>query len=670
MSPQELWRVLAPAIASRPVMRLSGDGGRNYPGRLVRALSTERPAQPAAVATYDADGFTSCFVADLDVGKAGQAQVDADARGLLALVEGCGGRAVLDRSPSGGVHLYVPLTEAVHHAEARPLAASLAAVFPSLDPGPMLSTRSGCVRPPGSWHKARGGHAGHQELVTPFRDALGVFSTRNGPQVWSGLVAAVRGAVRGSGPAPVTPPPPPDPGGDGLITRARAAFAGGARRPLSGTYARLGLTGETDPGRYKSPSEARQGLVAALYWRGHTYDGVLRDLDRGSLPGLARLYGRASTPLPRLLAHEWLVAARGGPPGRTISSQDVHHSPTRVLTTRGGSWDPSVIITRSDQGDVEDRYGWIRTWLNAVLLEERAGRMTGTGGQSARLVLHALGWASQCAGEFEVEFGTRALGLCSLRDATTVAAALRQLEAPADHDPFIVRVNDARGVHATRYRLRIPDRLYDAASRMRWRTGSCTALHPTFRILGAVAGLVYDVLDTIGSPRTEVAHTAAVSDRAAHTALHLLAEHGLAERSPGRGWRRGPVAPGAVAEQLGATAAHTAVADRYRAERAAWHRRLGAGPAVMIRQRSQAAANLTTGDAPTTRTQAVGDPGVVIGPDEEQLWAVRMAAGPPPEEERPQPRREEGDTHSINLLQAVLGAVVIKGSNLHTGPHT
>src|SRR5512135_1027130 len=53
-SAEAAWRVFAPLVAARPVMRVSGDGGRSYPR--ARVLAAQRPGVPAAVATFDSDG--------------------------------------------------------------------------------------------------------------------------------------------------------------------------------------------------------------------------------------------------------------------------------------------------------------------------------------------------------------------------------------------------------------------------------------------------------------------------------------------------------------------------------------------------------------------------------------------------------------------------------------
>jgi len=73
----------------------------------------------AAVATFDADRpRAECNVVfDLDVSKGGPARVVADAERLAAPLAGVGAAYVVDESPSGGLHVHVPLAEPAEPAE-------------------------------------------------------------------------------------------------------------------------------------------------------------------------------------------------------------------------------------------------------------------------------------------------------------------------------------------------------------------------------------------------------------------------------------------------------------------------------------------------------------------------------------------------------------------------
>ena len=231
------WRVFAPLVAARPVMRLSVDGGRSYPR--ARGLAAGRPAVPAAVATFDAAGRAPNVVFDLDVSKGGPARVAADAEGLAALLDGVGAAYVLDESPSGGLHVHVPLAEPAGFDEVARVMTAAKALFASLDRAPMSNRKTGCIRPPGAAHRL----GGSQRLVTEFGAARRVFLRRNRPRVWARLVDRL---------APADPAPPPAPDHADPPDRPR-----GVRRPLPAGLALLARTGGYAAGRYVSGSEAR-----------------------------------------------------------------------------------------------------------------------------------------------------------------------------------------------------------------------------------------------------------------------------------------------------------------------------------------------------------------------------------------------------------------------------
>jgi hypothetical protein len=92
-------------------------------------------------------------------------------------------------------------------------------------------------------------------------------------------------------------------------------------------------------------------------------------------------------------------------------------------------------------------------------------------------------------------------------------------------------------------------------------------------VLGATAGLVYQVLDPNEVRGAEVARAARLSPSAVAAALRVLAEHGLADRGPGV-WRRGPIVPDDVAESTGAADLQRERAERYRKDRESWQARL------------------------------------------------------------------------------------------------
>ena len=534
------WALLAPAIAGRPRVRVSRDQGRTYPARVERALDDRLPDQPAAVLLFDAAGEARCLAADFDVARGGRAQVDADAAAFAELVATCGGRTVADVSPTGGRHVYVFWSAPVPIGELRPLMRGLGARFPSLDATPMLNASAGCIRPPGAAHRS----GGHQVLTTPLPAAQAAVAAPCGPEVWSALHDAL-------GPAP---DPPPAPAG---LEPAPA----GPRRALSARIERIARTGVYDTERYATPSEARQAVVTAAAAAGWTLAEVATRLETSAWRGLAGLYGRYRRGVRGALArdfrkaHSFLARKKNGPESTT---RDLLHS---------GSLPANLNESDFQIGPVtEDVYGWLRSWLTGMrALEKLRYRGRGT---ARRRLWRAIGQMAQRVGSAVLAVGRRSLAIAAGLDDTTVSELLREFRE--EDDPWIVLLENDRGLEADLYQLRIPDAVVETARWRSWRAGLIEAPHPIFRILGGPAGLAYEVLSSEPLPRREVAREADLPDTTLDRALSDLAVHGLAERVPYEGWRRGPADRDTLADTLGATDLVQAQINAYAAERAAF----------------------------------------------------------------------------------------------------
>ena len=81
-----------------------------YRARDERDLTDRVPNVPAAVMIYSAEGLARVFVADVDVVGAAGALLTHE---VVALLERCGGRVVVDRSPAGKHHVYLPLRDGI-----------------------------------------------------------------------------------------------------------------------------------------------------------------------------------------------------------------------------------------------------------------------------------------------------------------------------------------------------------------------------------------------------------------------------------------------------------------------------------------------------------------------------------------------------------------------------
>jgi len=201
------WAALARLLSGRPWCRESRDANPRRRGsyllRWQRNITDRPPAVPAAVPIYDTTtGTTRVFVVDLDTSRGGCDVVRRDASTITGLVQAAGGRVITDESPTGGIHVYIPLAQAVPFHDARDLALALARRLPSMDPSPNQNLQAGLIRPPGSRHRA----GGYQRLHGPLSAAAATARSGNPHAVWLGLNAALASELTA-----LTPPPPGSP---------------------------------------------------------------------------------------------------------------------------------------------------------------------------------------------------------------------------------------------------------------------------------------------------------------------------------------------------------------------------------------------------------------------------------------------------------------------------
>ena len=570
-SPQQAavdsWSVLAPLLAGRPRVRESRSGGHTYLRRWERPLTGRLPAVPAAVPLYSAAGDTRCLVFDLDASRGGITAVLRDAAAVADLVRSAGGRVITDESPSGGRHVYVPLTEPIGFHEARDLALALATRTPTMDPAPNQNLTDGLIRPPGSVHPS----GGHQVLHGPLADACELASTGNPPAVLAALRTLL--AVELTAVAAHDQPTTLDVADD-IVHLPRRSGA----RDLSADYLRIATTGVYDSGKYRSPSEARQAVLDAAVWAGLTLPAVLARIENGTWPGLAAFYTRYRHPKTRrkALLADWAkaVAYVSAQQARKTTQRLVRNSPTSEPPSHGGA--PSV----SNQDQQRTRgtpaeYQWIRTWWNALGLLEHT-RYTDRPGISKRWILRAMGEAAMKTGSRYIAFGTRSLSIATGLDHTTVAAHLRALRD--EDDPLIDLIENNRGLQGDLYQLRIPnDDIGARAGRVGWKPGKLHALRPVFRELGHAAAFVYEALEhTRGRPQRsfDLTGAAGLSRRAVYEALETLAAWNLVETRAGRWVLVAGTSLQLLAEQFGCADTIRTLIERHRDERATYRRAL------------------------------------------------------------------------------------------------
>lgn len=585
---EDAWRLVVPALAGQPLVRVSPDGGLTYPrGRVRTPLTAELPGGPATVPVYDEQSGTGRMLAlDFDSALAARAgaadpaaEVAAQAAAIAAVTARLGGRSVTDVSPTGGRHVYILFAAPLPWRELRDLAAAMRRRYPALDTMPMASPQSGQIRPPGSPHKA----GGWSVLTVPLQDAAAAVQQPCGPAVWSGLLdefaAELDAAVPAIGPGSL--PPGFASGDDGTPWRPLP----GGRIPVSAAMDKIARTGTWPAGRYKGRSEARQAVLlgaAACGWR---LADVRAEIANGRWKAINGLYARPGEPgrISRLLTAEWLAAlahlAGESPPPDPAPSGGKGGNPRNWHTSQSYSRPPlgeegfGRTEIRHRQLAVITEYGEIRRWVTATdVAASDPARLRRWGKQAItiRLVLTALAQAAMVKGSRTIAFGTRNLSLYGGVSWRTVARALEELRS--EPDPLVELVTSHYLKRADVYVLRIPDGYAGAASWRRRRAGWITAIHPVFTddSLKGTAALTYAILTATPVAAAEVARAARLGETATADALRALAAHGLAEKGP-RGWTRGPAALDDVAIATGAMAGHGELIDRYRRERDAWH---------------------------------------------------------------------------------------------------
>lgn len=548
--PAEVWAALAPLLAGRPRVRLSRDGGRNYPLRNERDLTSALPAQPAAPLIHAFDGTCRTLCLDFDAkGANAERAVLADVHAVSGLLHEAGVAWIRDRSPNGGRHLYVPLAVPLAFHRARELVEAMALIAPTLDPSPHRGIRHGCIRMPGAVHRS----GGHQELEMTLDDALAVACHPNGPdaidRLWEQLKDQ-RSLVRAAREA-----------GNETSAEATSLLHQDDEQPreaakvssMSADMLRTATDGTWNRNRYSSPSEARQAVLVSAAAAGLQLVDVQQRIQRGVWPGLAQFYSRYSPGHRQAaLKRDWVEARRHT---ARKSPETVRKTNTsRPSTQRGG---------RSD-------FQFVRTWLNAFSVSElRYGN--DRRGLTKRLVLRAIAEACMKSGSRVVSFGVRSLAVAVGTDAGTVSRHLKELTTVVD--PLLRLVRRGRGTDADSYELVIPDHLQDAAESRSWRPGKIHALRPVFRALGVPEALVFEELERADCPmpvKTLVLQTG-LSRSAVNDALAVLASWRLAIGIHGVWSVVANADLDELAERLGVAEEVAAQVSRYRAERAEWH---------------------------------------------------------------------------------------------------
>lgn len=555
------WAALAPLIAGAPIMRFATREGkyprpRSNPPQITRAL----PSRPVAVMVHGADGSVATLCLDLDTSKALESVVDADAAAIGALLVSCGLRFVVDHSPSGGRHVYVPLTDRLAAEDARELVEALAARFPSLDPGPHQNITDGCIRPPGSLHKSL---TGHQILDTPLAQAYDVMCRRNPVSAVDALRRALAASihqVRARKAARNTT----------MVAVARNSVDS-AGHPLENMLLRGSLlrqvarTGIYDTARYKSASEARMAVLNHLCAWQVTLPEI-QDRLATDFAGLGALYGTAER-AARLLAKEWETASTwvAQKPGPNVNGKRYgnKYDTEPSLTHSGGV--PGLRSSASVMAEIND----LENVLYSVL-DQRLAR-TGREGITLRFLLRAVLGFARAKGSLVVDVGCRAFAANMGQHHGTIARLLPRLVKHVDG--MLTKIEDARGKRADVYLLGLPEQWKDVAKATAWRKGKVHGIRPVFRALGAPAALVYESIERgRHSPTTaEIVRATGLSRPTVSKELKTLAELSMIERHHGTWLITSTTNLGKLAEWLGVQQDYEQQLSLIKAQRRRWH---------------------------------------------------------------------------------------------------
>ncbi|RGE19081.1 hypothetical protein [Leucobacter sp. wl10] len=567
-----LTRALSPRDTVRVALAEDLAGGWSNLYGASAEVSGPRPAGPWAMYLADFTGYRYlCF--DLDAGR-GNAAYDAGKLSLW-LEELNVEHLTAISGPSGGRHIWIALAEATDPQLIRELADLAGSLLPSLDKSPLTNPATGCVRPPGTPHRA----GGVSELERGSLDTLTRAATTVDDLALLRSFFVDAGATEPAAPVSIIRGMARDDAGHPYLV--------GKRREPS---ARIRAMLDAPPAEDTSITQAAvlAGLARAR-WR---YDEVAQLLEHS--PALEHARTRPSragrVPVPHDTARKRLAADWQ----RTVyyvaanpiagDGQDVEFQARAQAVTA------AVRAADAQANAMPGLWG-----LDGASRAARNRR----GRYSHRAVLRAVCLYLVQAARAVVEVDVRRLAQDTGYGREACRLALIALSTGYDQrDPesaWLVRVEEAEGVHGASYRLSTrfsteaedskwsqavtrPPRTPGSDARTWWLNELTTALtglsHDTFSApgsLGRTAGRIYTAL----SPDTvlqvdELAELSGVHPRQARRSLRRLARHGLVERTA-NGWRRpSEDLRDAVAIALGVDGYLLERRARYDAERGTW----------------------------------------------------------------------------------------------------
>nr|WP_141216867.1 MULTISPECIES: hypothetical protein [unclassified Rhodococcus (in: high G+C Gram-positive bacteria)] len=561
-TPDRLWRRFAPVLAARSSMRLYDPTLRKYGS--AGPLTIKRPALPSAVPLF-VRGRARVVALDFDTKTHGHAAVDTDVSRVLSWLAECGGRAVVDRSTSGGQHVLIPLApgKTVSAEEIQPLLRQLAVRLPTLDITPMTNAKAGCITVPGSACK----EGGHRELVDlDPAAALDILTVGSDAGTLTRLEALLGGTGHGTA-NPVethvrTQTATERIVGAGDDARLHPRFCRSSTPPRA--VVDFAAAGRLDTTRWPSRSEARQSVLTHAVLGGASAADILTRVAASDWAGVRAAYAHYAEPARALRrdaarALHWAASTLPDP------VRDTGHKQKHT----GGTYDP---VLRS----------WLthaQTWV-ASEFSHRRDRWT------THAVVQALAWAAAVSGQNvegvpTVGVGGRSLSIAAgMLPESTVWSALERLRE-MEGSPLLL-IERGVGQNPDRYAL-VPTpaaRSTANAPETAQELVEVESVHPAWSVIGWRHRILYDTVaaaaDTAEPMTPEELFTAVgIGRTSGYEALLDLRIAGLLTVENTR-VRIGDVELDDIGHRRGLTTAVRARIVRHRAERIVWREWLAA----------------------------------------------------------------------------------------------
>lgn len=405
------WETLRDTWSPRAHIRVDRDGDHRY---VEVPAGNARPQHPHALYLTDLRGRYHLLGFDFDDHSGGQ-QPRVDAATLRALLEIAGiPHLACSSGPGDGIHVWVRLATPTPASAVKNLAEQLQNVFKSFDSAPLVNSRTGCLRAPGSPHRA----GGHSEPLS---------SDEVLPVDFDHVVRALSGLPATSTAAPAT-------AGETATwlqpigtTPDGAPRLRGPRRPLPPQFRALA---RRPVGIADDASAIAWSLLLACAHARHTQEDVQHAALDARWPGLEYLrtsrqdgHRAPRADQEQFLAQQWekAVAAAAAVPARSCD-------------TSSDAWRAAAAHVAAAQQEAD----------------ARPDRWTGCTGVIDRLIVDALCWRLRQAAATAVHLSERAWALLAGLDRATVNRRLGALV----RDGWIVRVEEAAGPWAARWTVR------------------------------------------------------------------------------------------------------------------------------------------------------------------------------------------------------------------------